>query len=85
MKSSLVLFIDETPYGVTKIDTDAGVKAWRIKKLDGQNYIVSNAQGFQCECGDFTLKREKRGELCKHLRAAIEVGLLPRPTQETDR
>jgi hypothetical protein len=48
------------------------------KRSDDDHYDCwrDPKHGWQCTCEDFAHRRERRGEMCKHLGALQAVGLL---------
>mgnify|MGYP003394445058 FL=1 len=84
-----LLRIDSNLYRLVKIVPDPGSgvsQAWRLTKLidggkpgkDDVNYIVhlDRNHGLACTCPDYCCRREGTTELCKHLWAAVESGLI---------
>jgi hypothetical protein len=84
---SLWIRVEKKLYGVEGIEGGG----WRLTKLDDSyrptdtRYTVTEGDyGYVCDCGDFIFVKEKRGEVCKHLRAAVESKLLlPLPGVES--
>jgi len=78
----LTLTINGTPYDVRPIPSDAfaALKAFRLKKLDGTTYDVSQAvHGLECDCPDFVFHRDGLDPAgCKHVKALVACGLLGR-------
>lgn len=78
----LLLLIDGESYVVTRIVPDPGVVkvAWRLTKFAGRGKHVTHdvsvgEHGLECTCGDWVFRGPLK--VCKHLRAAKDVGLLP--------
>jgi hypothetical protein len=54
------------------------IRAFRFTKPDGDFHDVSHqVYGHDCSCGDFVFRRDGIDESgCKHIKAAVAVGLL---------
>lgn len=79
----LSLTIAGTMYHVRPLalDDPDDVRAYRLRKADGTVYhVLQNAMtGHQCDCGDFTFRRDGKDPAgCKHVRALVAVGLFDR-------
>jgi hypothetical protein len=72
-----------TVYRVSNLDPDPeiGSPAVRLTQADGKSYdLIRTAQyGWTCECPDFKRRREAKGLLCKHLKAALKTILAGTP------
>ena len=69
-----------TVYEVIDImpDTSLASHAFRLVKDANTVHDVSLTEhGAECTCGSFTFRNPER-KYCKHLRASIAVGLLPK-------
>jgi hypothetical protein len=60
-------------------DPEAASVVYRLRKSDGTTYHVAKTQhGLTCECGDFEFRKNGTGVPCKHIAAAVAVGLMTR-------
>lgn len=83
-KPGLWLLIDQKWYGVERITFDKqptfliGWKLfpWEDTQGHGPYSVIRNGPYFTCECADFTMQKQKIGELCKHIVACRKVGLI---------
>jgi hypothetical protein len=79
-RSSLVLIINRTIYGVKPVrcDPEGALRAFRLNKSDGTLYDVAQTQyGNQCDCPDFIFRRDGLDPTgCKHVKALVAEGLL---------
>lgn len=82
-KPRLWLLIDQKWYLVERIKFDPPglLLGWKLQPWhDSQGHgpyqvIVANSY-YTCECADFTMQKQKIGELCKHIIACQKVGLI---------
>jgi len=87
---TLVLTINGAGYVVRTLPVDPGsdVSALlRLRKEDGSTYDLSaHPHGHQCTCPDFEFsRRDTANGPCKHIAAAVAVGLLPTRRDEFGR
>ena len=75
-----------TEYTVTDLEPhrDVAWPAYRLTKIDlSEAYDIADfPHGPTCTCPDFIWARERTGDLCKHLRAAVAVSLLHALTRD---
>jgi hypothetical protein len=77
----LELLINGTRYKVRPhaAGSVAEVRSFRLRKDDGTCHIVSETlEGCTCTCLDYVKVRSVKGAHCKHLKAALAVGLFDR-------
>jgi predicted nucleic acid-binding Zn finger protein len=76
-KASLWLFIANIAYRVERMKfDDPQIVGWKLTKFvaSAETYSVIRCDGvITCDCPDFVMQREKRGERCKHIGALIRV------------
>ena len=76
----LFLTINETAYAVRRIGCDPFIasRAFRLMKADGTNYdVVQTPFGPECDCPDFTYRRDGIDPAgCKHVQALAGFGLI---------
>lgn len=85
MPSMLFLQLDGTLYKLTPIepDPDVAVKAWRLTTGDHVYDVKVDKRGWvTCDCGDACKNDNEKA--CKHIKAAKEVGLLPRKGRQNE-
>ena len=71
---------------ILKPDPSIASKAIRLRGENGSiTDVVMTVHGIACDCLDYLYKRESRGELCKHAKGLIAVGLLPQPPERNER
>lgn len=76
-----------TRYVVSNLDPDPsiGSPAVRLTQEDGSSYdLIRTRHGWTCECPDFVNRRERKGLLCKHLKAAFRTVLAGRGGRAPD-
>jgi hypothetical protein len=80
VRSSLVLVIDRTLYGVRVLGGESGedARAFRLNKEDGTLYDVAETRhGPRCDCADFVYRRDGLDPSgCKHVKALVAQGLI---------
>lgn len=80
-KARLTLTINNTDYFLINLrpHPETAIAAWRLTKKDGTSYDISITKHgvVNCTCPDFTWSREPYGAFCKHIKAALALGLLP--------
>jgi predicted nucleic acid-binding Zn finger protein len=73
----LFIFIDNVAYRVRRMTfDDPRIVGWKLTKFvaSAETYSVIRHDGvITCDCPDFVMQREKRGEYCKHCSALIQV------------
>ena len=80
----LVLVIDGVGYLLQRLDPDPAVAsaAWRLHKTGEKPAIydvhVDLKGQVHCQCADAVYVREKTGGLCKHAKACLATGLIPK-------
>jgi hypothetical protein len=58
-------------------ETSDVVRAWRLRKADGESYTVADtADGQVCDCADHVYRHDGNGTACKHVRALRALGLI---------
>jgi hypothetical protein len=68
-----------TTYAVIRLDPDPqiGSPAIRLVKAGGSSYdLIRTEHGWTCECQDWHNRRQESGRMCKHLKAALNTGIL---------
>jgi hypothetical protein len=82
---SAVVEINGVQYVAEPIDPhEEGIAALRLSKMSGDGVVYDlvreHSGRCRCDCPHFVARIEGLSEdLCKHLRAAVELGLLPKP------
>ena len=85
MISQLYLFIGRTLtdgdyYRVERLkpplDSEVRHGFTLTKRTGEQHTVAQNIYGWGCSCGDFTFRRDKRGDVCKHIASLEAVGLI---------
>lgn len=72
----------DTAYRVDPLDVhpDIGTAAVRLVVLLGENFssydLVRRPWGWTCECPDFVKRKSDKGDVCKHLGAALAAGVI---------
>lgn len=82
MTAVLLLLIDGEPYDLRRLPTELPEHrlVWELQREGGEPHVVVvfKAQSrLHCDCEDFGYRRERKGELCKHLSSLADAGLVP--------
>lgn len=82
IEASLILLIGGEPYELRRMPSELSEHRliWELQREGSEPHtvIVFKAQGrLDCDCGDYTWRKERVGGLCKHLAALVEAGLVP--------
>ena len=79
MTWTLILKVNSVYYRVVRLTPDPTVAkaAIELQKPDGKKYHVSlTRHGYECTCGDWNWRKRNTKEVCKHIGAARDSGLL---------
>jgi hypothetical protein len=88
---SVTIEINDARYSVDPIAPgEFGMKAFRLTKRAGGAFgtsvydVIHRHDGtLSCDCPDFVARHEDHGGMCKHIRALVELGLMPAPSVTT--
>lgn len=86
---SITIQVSDIRYSVDPIPSgDLGTKAFRLSKHSGDHLsydVVRQHDGIvACDCPDYERRHRGNGHgMCKHGRALVELGLLPKPIAPT--
>lgn len=78
-----VVLINGRAYSVRPAQREAGddTRAFKLTSQQGPTYYVAqNDHGTACTCPDWTIRRQKAGEQCKHIRALTALRIFDAPT-----
>lgn len=77
-----MIWIGDNAYTPTEIPAgECGTVAYRLTKSDGSHYNVVRTRlgSVECDCPDYTYRREGTACMCKHGAALVDAGLIRAP------
>lgn len=79
----LVLPIGDTLYALERIypEADEFKLCWTLVRAGSElrTVTVDADDQITCNCPDFVMRKQNRGDVCRHISNLMRVGLLPQP------